>query len=517
MGEFLHKYNTDNVHSRAVIVGLVNLLNSKVYFENVLSDSTIDNVYVPFFYNMGGDERFLQDYFLEWNDCIHPRHADGNYDVIPRGIVTMTSKNIDTGKLTHRFVRGTFVKEVNGELQQFNSYLNSLPISMTFSVEIEVDSSLDAFKVEQAIMETFYKVQVFSVNFRGFRIPCQASFADEFGVEKTFEFTYQTNAKIMVKFDITLETYYPVLDSTTERSNANRISQGGNSVSLQENWPETYAKPRFTLESPKAYEKYFSNGTLPITWTNTGPILRINIYYRLVGSDEWRPITLNHPNNGFYKWDIPYFNFNGDEVPFELQRATVITSSGRSAKIRPIIDALGGVEQIVIFDGGVAYSVSDTVDVSIFPKPFVLPEGFVPPVIQATVVGGSVTSANIAESGSGFTPSPIMEIEFKIQDANSDLIFTELMQSLEFEGDTDNSLTDPENTYITNVNPTVEELTKYTNLIGLTVEGYGVQTGATIVAYDVITNKIVINKPVTGIVVGGSFNTSPAPGKIYVQ
>jgi hypothetical protein len=27
----------------------------------------------------------------------------------------------------------------------------------------------------------------------------------------------------------------------------------------------------------------------------------------------------------------------------------------------------------------------------------------------------------------------------------------------------------------------------------------------------------VINKPVTGIVVGGSFNTSPAPGKIYVQ
>jgi len=517
MGEFLHKYNTDNVHSRAVIVGMVNLLNSKVYFENVLSDSTIDNVYVPFFYNMGGDERFLQDYFLEWNDCIHPRHADGNYDVIPRGIVTMTSKNIDTGKLTHRFVRGTFVKEVNGELQQFNSYLNSLPISMTFSVEIEVDSSLDAFKVEQAIMETFYKVQVFSVNFRGFRIPCQAAFADEYGVEKTFEFTYQTNAKIMVKFDIALETYYPVLDSTTERSNANRISQGGNSVSLQENWPETYAKPRIKLYSPKAYEKYFSNGKLPITWTNTGPILRINIYYRIAGSDTWIPITLNHPNNGFYNWDIPYFNLNGDEVPFEPQRATVISSSGRSAKIRPIIDALGGVEQIVVFDGGVAYSVSDTVSVEIFPKPPVLPEGFVPPVIQANVSGGSVIDTNIVETGNGFIPSPIIELEFKIQDANSDLIFTELLQSLEFEGDVDNTLSDPENTYITNVNPTVEELSKHTNLIGLPIEGYGVQTGATIQSYDVITNKLVINKTVTGIVVGGSFKTSPAPGKIYVQ
>ena len=42
MGQFLHKYNTDNVHSRAVIVGFVNLLNSKVFFENVLSDSVVD-------------------------------------------------------------------------------------------------------------------------------------------------------------------------------------------------------------------------------------------------------------------------------------------------------------------------------------------------------------------------------------------------------------------------------------------------------------------------------------------
>ena len=517
MGEFLHKYNTDNVHSRAVIVGLVNLLNSKVYFENVLSDRTIDNVYVPFFYNMGGDERFLQDYFLEWNDCIHPRHADGNYDVIPRGIVTMTNKNIDSGKLTHRFVRGTFVKEVNGELQQFNSYLNSLPIAMSFSIEVEVDSSLDAFKVEQAIMETFFKVQVFSVNFRGFRIPCQASFADSYGVEKTFEFTYQTNAKILVKFDIELETYYPVLDPTTERSNANRMNLGGNSVSLQENWPEKYSKPRFMIDSPKVNEKYFSNGSIPISWTNTGPILRVNIYCRIVGTETWIPIILNHPNTGFYNWVVPYYNFNGEEVPFEPQRANVISSSGRSANIRPIIDALGGVEQLVVFDGGIAYSNTDLIDVNIFPTPPVLPEGFISPVIQANVNSGTIEGYNIIETGSGFIPSPITELEFKIQDANSELIFSELMQSVEFTGDVDNSLSDPENTYITNVNPTVEDLIKRTELIGLTVEGNGVQTDAKITAVDVITNRIVINNTVTGIVIGGSFNTSPATGKIYVQ
>ena len=91
------------------------------------------------------------------------------------------------------------------------------------------------------------------------------------------------------------------------------------------------------------------------------------------------------------------------------------------------------------------------------------------------------------------------------------------MQSVEFTGDVDNSLTDPENTYITNVNPTVEDLIKRTELIGLTIEGNGVQTDAKITAVDVITNRIVINNTVTGIVIGGSFNTSPATGKIYVQ
>ena len=44
---FLHKYNTDNVHSRAVIVGVLNMLNNHIFIENVLSDSNIDIVEIP--------------------------------------------------------------------------------------------------------------------------------------------------------------------------------------------------------------------------------------------------------------------------------------------------------------------------------------------------------------------------------------------------------------------------------------------------------------------------------------
>lgn len=518
MGEFLHKYNTDNVHSRAVIVGMVNLLNSKVLFENVLSDTSTDTVYVPFYYNMGGDERFLQDYFLEWNDCIHPRHADGNYDVIPRGIVTMTSKTIDTAKMTHRFVRGTYVKEVNGELQQFNSFINSLPIAMNFDVEIEVDSNLDAFKVEQAIMETFYKVQVFSVNFRGFRIPCQIGFAEDYAVEKTFEFSYQANTRILVKFSLAVETYYPVLDSTSTRSNSNRMNSGignGGGPSINESFPETYSKPRFSFEQPTAQEKYFSSGALPIAWSNTGPILRVNLYYRISGAQDWIPIAKNINNTGYYNWEIPFFNIQGEEIPFEPQRASVITKTGRGSKVRPIINALGEVDQIVIFESGFAYSNTDMIGVSLFPPPG--NPALVEAEIQADVVGGSVTGATILLQGSGYVSTPLTFIELMIEDANSPVTYQDLITSITFTGDIDNTLPVPNNSLITNINPTVQTLLQQSPLIGLEIEGAGIAAGSQITSANPVTNTIGINNPVTSQVFGGTLNTSDVIGKILIQ
>ena len=513
MGEFLHKYNTDNVHSRAVIVGFVNLLNSKVFFENILSDTSIDTVYVPFFYNMGGDERFLQDYFLEWNDCINPRHADGNYDVIPRGIVTMTAKTIDTAKMTHRFVRGNYVKEVAGQLQTYSAYLNSLPITMNFDVEVEVDTNLDAFKVEQAIMETFYKVQVFSVSFRGLRIPCQAGFSEDYTVYKTFEFSYQANARITVKFGVTVETYYPVFDPTTERSNANRVS----GFNQQDTSPERYVVPRFTVDGPLANDKFFSGGVLPISWTNTGPIQRVNIYYRLSGSQTWIKIANNIINNGAFDWKIPFFDINGNEIPFEPQRATVITDSGRDAYVRAIIDGLGQVDSIVVLNPGFSYFNSDMISVGLFPEPPATPPGFVAPEIQAIVQSGSVVGGNIVSTGAGFTPSPITEIEIKIEDGNTELTYGYLLNSASFTGTVDNTLPAPGNQQITNINPTVASLMQMGDLIGKTISGAGIQTGAVITSIDPILNLIVINTVVTGQYSGETITVQPTIGKIEIQ
>ena len=547
MGQFLHKYNTDNVHTRAVIVGLINLLNSRIQYENVLSDTVVETIGVPFLPNMGGDERFLQDFFTHWNDCQHPRMADGNYDVIPRGVVTLGSNTINTTAMTHRFVRGSYVKEVNGELQRFNAFLNSIPLTMDFSIEVETDTVIDAFKIQQAILETFYKVQVFSVSFKGFRVPCQAGFSDELGIEKTFEFTYQDETAIKFVFSVSVETYYPVTDPTTERLDSNRMTRvvsqpsdfnetgsrrrlvlsetslnaNSNGIGLRIYPAREKDKPPYYLEitAPVAEDTFFSTGTLPITWINTGTITNVNLYYQFEGDTEWYPIVKHLRNTGYFEWVIPFFNAQGDQIENEDISAKVISTSGIESRVRAIIDSGGGVEHVVVFNTGAAYNNDDNIEVTVVPKPFAETPSTVAPDIQANVDGsGGVIGATISDPGSGFPQSPVSKILIKIEDDLNNSVFDILSKNGTFSGDIDNTTIIEDQGYITNINPTVQELVANGFLIeGLTVTGTGIPDDTTVEAIDIVQNRIKLTNLVTAKKTNEKFNLSQVNAVLTIK
>jgi hypothetical protein len=216
---YLDKYNRDNIHARAVIVGLINLLNQEVFIINTHSNERQDIVEIPFYYSNAGDERFLQDYFMEWRDCVHPKYLDGNFDPIPRGVVQLTDVTLNTGSFTQRWIRGNFNRIVNGKIETYNAYINSLPIDMNFDVAVQVDTMTEAFKIQQAILEVFYRVQIFNTTFKGLMIPCQVGFPESYPINKTFEFTYPTDTKIEMTFSLALETYFPIFDEPNLGSN----------------------------------------------------------------------------------------------------------------------------------------------------------------------------------------------------------------------------------------------------------------------------------------------------------
>jgi hypothetical protein len=178
---------------------------------------------------MSGDESFLQDFFLQYEDCDgNPVFAEGNYDVIPRGIVNLTGVQIDTSALTSGFVRATYNQEdTKGQMRAFSSYMKSIPLTGSFSVVIKVDTLLDAFKLFQSTINTFYKVLHFSFEHEGMKIPVQVGFPESYDNDKQQEFTYQSVQKrIQFSFNLQLETYYPQKDLSTERFRGNLMQAG---------------------------------------------------------------------------------------------------------------------------------------------------------------------------------------------------------------------------------------------------------------------------------------------------
>ena len=221
---FSHKYNTDDVLIRACIVGIVNQLNNKINYTNVWADHQNETVKVPFFYAMSGDERFLQDYFSNWSDCA-PDFVEGNTDPIPRGAIYLVGASVLAANLTSRFVRGYYTKEQEGELKKFNSLINSIPIQMNFNAEILVDTSIESFKIIESIISVFYRTLVFNVNYKGFRVPTQVGFPDNYSIDKQFQFTYGETERIKITFDLELQTYLPLVDDTSEFFAGNRIER----------------------------------------------------------------------------------------------------------------------------------------------------------------------------------------------------------------------------------------------------------------------------------------------------
>jgi len=229
MSGFLQKYNTDDVFLRELIIAFIRSLNEKLTYYQTNDQQQLLEVYVPFYFSLTGDEPFLEDFFVEYKNCSTDEiHAEGNYDIIPRGTVSFTSCEINVQSLTNKYVRMTYTKEdVTGEMKSFSSHVNSIPLSVSFNVGIKADTLLDAFKLHQNVIQTFYKTYTFSFDHDGIRIPCQVGFPDSYEIIKAGEFTYSTNPQFVeFNFSASIETYLPDKDLTTERFRGNLMQAG---------------------------------------------------------------------------------------------------------------------------------------------------------------------------------------------------------------------------------------------------------------------------------------------------
>ena len=228
MSGFLEKFNMDDVYLRNLIIGLLRSLNDKVTYFQVNDQQEKIEVYVPFFFSLTGDEAFLEDSFIEYENCATDKpHAEGNYDVLPRGIVSYQSSGIDTQALTNKYVRMSYaVEDVKGEMKTLSSHTTSIPLNITFNIAMKIDTLLDSFKMYQSVIRTFYKTYSYSFEYEGMRIPVTVGFPEDYESTKQYEFTYGNQEYITFNFSIALETYFPDKDLSTERFRGNLMQAG---------------------------------------------------------------------------------------------------------------------------------------------------------------------------------------------------------------------------------------------------------------------------------------------------
>jgi len=300
-----HKYNNENILTRAVLAGLLDVLNNQIKYEQVWDDDDVETVQVPWFYNQSGDERFNQDFYTHYAECMPPRPVDGNFDMVPRGIVTYAGSSISSQRITSRYVQGRYVKEVDGRLETYVSYLYSIPLNIRINCELIVDRQITALKIEQAIREVFYKNITFYVYYKGMRVGNTVGFPDDITTEKNINYSFESDNKIRVLFDLEIETYQPVFDPTTEMKATSRVKTVNYNLYPV---PEKSAINEISVITPNEGAIIPKGTPIWIEWSvkDRGKIVnRVNIQWSYYAQNERFDIQLMEPNHEYFLWNIP--------------------------------------------------------------------------------------------------------------------------------------------------------------------------------------------------------------------
>lgn len=326
-----HKYNNENILIRAVLAGLLDILNNQIKYEQAWADDDIETVQVPWFYNQSGDERFNQDFYTHYAECMPPRPVDGNFDVIPRGVITYTGSSIIAQRITSRYVQGRYVKEVDGQLESYVSYLYSIPLSVRIDCELWCDRQITALKIEQAIREVFYKNVTYYVYYRGLRIGNTVGFPEDITLEKNIQYSFEANNPIKVNFQLEIETYQPVFDPTTEMKTTSRIKGFSynlypvpekNNINTITPTDNLYLGSQFQIVTPREGAVIPKGTPVWIEWVfnDRGKIInKVNLQWAYYGQNDFNDIELAVPNHEYYIWNIPntFTNYKEPNIIWE--------------------------------------------------------------------------------------------------------------------------------------------------------------------------------------------------------
>lgn len=306
--ELYNRYNTDDVFNRVVIVGLLNLMNNKIRYDQIFENTVIENVHVPCMYDFGSsDERFAQDNYTFFGaSCFGEKKIDGKFDMLPRCAVRYTGSQIDSGNITNKGVRGYYMKNENGKLSSYTALLYSIPLTFNFECEMWIDNLDTAFKIEQSIRETFYKNRTYNVLFRGMKVGCCVGFPEQQSLTKTISYAFDSERQIKLNFNLAVETYQPVF--TEPMPSGTVINYIGVDITYNALARDADKKLYIKLDDIAKGTIIPTGLPIMITWkykSNVSEMLTLSLSYIDETTGKEHQIATPLYNEGYYIWNVP--------------------------------------------------------------------------------------------------------------------------------------------------------------------------------------------------------------------
>lgn len=222
---FKYKKNSDDIFLRSVFAGLTETLTNVTKYTQIEDDNTKKIIRVPFYLSATGQERFLFYYFSGKNYETCEEYIEGSYDIVPRGVLTLDGFSISSAEITSPHSRAEFF-EVNkdGRVLTYSAKINSIPLNLTFTLDIMSSTENERMKISQSLIEELYFVRKFHFYYGGLVVPAQLSLPDEGGYEgKNFTYTYGEVENPRQKLTINCETYLPKKQEKTKMFKGSRI------------------------------------------------------------------------------------------------------------------------------------------------------------------------------------------------------------------------------------------------------------------------------------------------------
>jgi len=231
----IQKNNLKNNVFRNATIAALDHLNRVIILQQHETDG-IHEYPIKFFYDFKNDKQFIKDMFLELpHGCAIPSHAEGNFDISPKGTLILNNFVVKKDEITNRFVRATksqitYDENNNPQKKAYSGLMFVMPMKLSYTLTLYSDSQLQMYLLAQEVLSQVYKNTILYYEYDGMRMPVQLYIGEDPNATLPTEFKWENDDEHRMQIAVSVETFLPVFDEKSLIFKGNRIHEFYNNI-----------------------------------------------------------------------------------------------------------------------------------------------------------------------------------------------------------------------------------------------------------------------------------------------